>query len=141
MDLSPYLEFAAETAYLAGRLTLGYFQAGVRPDFKADDTPVTRADREAEQMIRRRIEARVGERRFRIRDVVENVGHTRVSHMLLYHCNAGFPVVDEGAELLVPSRATTTSYGVPIEGYRTMSGPIPKASVPPILKIDIEKPN
>jgi histidinol-phosphatase len=58
MQLDEYFSFAAEAAYLAGRLTLGYFQAGVRPDFKADDTPVTRADREAEQLIRRRIEAR-----------------------------------------------------------------------------------
>jgi hypothetical protein len=45
--------------------------------------------------------------------------------MQLYHCNAGFPVVDEGSELLVPSRRTTTDYGVPIEGYRTLSAPIP----------------
>ena len=44
--------------------------------------------------------------------------------MQLYHCNAGFPVVDEGSELHVPSRKTTTDYGVPIEGYRTLSGPI-----------------
>ena len=57
MQLDEYFSFASETAYLAGRLTLGYFQAGVRADFKADDTPVTRADREAEQLIRRRIEA------------------------------------------------------------------------------------
>jgi hypothetical protein len=47
--------------------------------------------------------------------------------MLLYHCNAGFPVVDDGAELLVPARGTTTDYGVPIEGYRTMTGPTPDA--------------
>jgi histidinol-phosphatase len=55
-DLRKYMEFAAETAYLAGRLTLGYFGTGVRPDFKADDTPVTVADRLAEQLIRSRIE-------------------------------------------------------------------------------------
>lgn len=79
-------------------------------------------------LLRRRIEARVGETRFRIRDVVENVGHTPVSHMLLYHCNAGFPVVDDGAELLVPARATTTDYAVSIEGYRTLSGPIRNAT-------------
>ncbi len=58
MDLTPYLDFAAETAYLAGRLTLGYFQTGVRPDLKPDDSPVTVADRMAEQLIRTRIEAR-----------------------------------------------------------------------------------
>ena len=51
-----YLDFAVETAYLAGRLTLGYFQTGIRPDMKADDTPVTAADRASEQFIRGRIE-------------------------------------------------------------------------------------
>lgn len=56
--LRDYLDFATETAYLAGRLTLGYFQAGVQTDFKADDTPVTVADRKAEELIRRRIEER-----------------------------------------------------------------------------------
>ena len=56
--LQSYLEFATETAYLAGKLTLGYFQAGVRPDLKADDTPVTVADRGAEELIRARIEQR-----------------------------------------------------------------------------------
>ncbi|MFP3981840.1 MAG: inositol monophosphatase family protein [Desulfobacterales bacterium] len=50
-----YMEFAVETAYLAGRLTLGYFQAGIRPEFKADDTPVTVADQRAEELIRSRI--------------------------------------------------------------------------------------
>ncbi|MFZ6026230.1 MAG: inositol monophosphatase family protein [Chloroflexota bacterium] len=58
MKLTTYLEFAVETAYLAGRATLGYFRAGVRPDFKEDDTPVTAADRLSEELIRRRIEER-----------------------------------------------------------------------------------
>jgi Domain of unknown function (DUF4432) len=74
--------------------------------------------------LRRRVEARVGESRFTIHDVVENVGHHPTSHMFLYHCNVGFPVVDEGARLLVPASRTTTDYGVPIEGYATLSGPI-----------------
>lgn len=54
--LSEYYDFAVETAYLAGRLTLGYYQTGVRPEMKADDSPVTLADRKAEELIRRRIE-------------------------------------------------------------------------------------
>ena len=58
MQLDNYLAFIAETAYQAGRLTLGYYQTGVRPDYKADDTPVTVADRLAEEYIRRQIEAR-----------------------------------------------------------------------------------
>lgn len=56
MDLSQYLEFAVETAYLAGRATLGYFQAGVQAETKEDHSPVTAADRLAEEIIRRRIE-------------------------------------------------------------------------------------
>jgi len=57
-DLGQYLEFAIETAYQAGRLTLGYFQTDLTVDFKQDDSPITRADREAEQLIRSRIETR-----------------------------------------------------------------------------------
>jgi histidinol-phosphatase len=59
VKLRPYLEFAVQTAYEAGRLTLGYFGTeAARPEFKADDTPVTVADREAERLIRDRISAR-----------------------------------------------------------------------------------
>jgi len=58
MKLDEYMAFTTETAYLAGRLTLGYYQTGTRPDFKADDSPVTVADRLAEELIRSRIEAR-----------------------------------------------------------------------------------
>jgi len=57
-SLRTYLDFAIETAYLAGRLTLGFFQSGIRPDWKADNTPVTTADRQAEELIRRRIARR-----------------------------------------------------------------------------------
>ena len=59
MNLRPYLEFAVQSAYEAGRLTLGYFGTeAARPEFKSDDTPVTVADREAEKLIRGRIESR-----------------------------------------------------------------------------------
>lgn len=56
--LQEYLDFALDVAHQAGRLTLGYYRTGVQPDFKADDTPVTVADRKAEELIRARIEAR-----------------------------------------------------------------------------------
>ena len=55
--LKNYLDFAVETAFLAGRVTLGYFQSGVRQDYKEDDTPVTIADRMSEELIRKRIES------------------------------------------------------------------------------------
>jgi histidinol-phosphatase len=62
VDLRSYLEFATQTAYEAGRLTLGFFGTeDARPEFKDDDTPVTVADREAEKLIRSRIGARYPE--------------------------------------------------------------------------------
>jgi histidinol-phosphatase len=56
MNLRPHLDFATDLAYRAGRLTLGYYQTRLRPDFKPDDTPVTAADRAAEQFVRSEIE-------------------------------------------------------------------------------------
>lgn len=53
--LKKYMEFAADTVRQAGRLTLTYFQTDLQPEFKADDTPVTVADRQAETLIRDRI--------------------------------------------------------------------------------------
>ena len=55
-NLKQYLDFAIETAYLAGKLTLGYFQTNLEIQFKKDDSPVTVADRKAEELIRARIE-------------------------------------------------------------------------------------
>jgi uncharacterized protein DUF4432 len=74
-------------------------------------------------VIRRRIEARVGESRFTIHDEVENAGHSMTSHMLLYHCNVGFPVVEDGSELLLPSDATRTDAWDTVDGYRTLTAP------------------
>jgi len=55
-SLQALMEFAVETAYLAGRSTLAYFGTGVQTDFKSDNSPVTIADRKAEELIRGRIE-------------------------------------------------------------------------------------
>jgi histidinol phosphatase-like enzyme (inositol monophosphatase family) len=46
------LEFALDAVWQAGRITLGYFQTRLAVDRKADNTPVTIADREAEQRLR-----------------------------------------------------------------------------------------
>ncbi|MCW3058802.1 MAG: putative histidinol-phosphate phosphatase [Capsulimonas sp.] len=53
--LRELLDVAVDAAYLAGRSTLGHFQTGLRPELKADNTPVTIADREAEKILRARI--------------------------------------------------------------------------------------
>jgi histidinol-phosphatase len=52
------LEVAAELAEKAGEITLKYFQGRFDVETKADTSPVTVADREAEAYIRRAIESR-----------------------------------------------------------------------------------
>lgn len=74
-------------------------------------------------LLRRRIEARVGSSSFTVRDTVENVGFDRTPHMLLYHVNAGFPVVDEGSELIAPATAVEARGDYPVEGYATFAPP------------------
>jgi hypothetical protein len=75
--------------------------------------------------LRRRVEARVGESRLTVHDEVENTGWDPTPHMLLYHVNVGFPVVDEGAELLVPTRSVTPRGDYSADGYRTLEAPTP----------------
>lgn len=55
-SLSTLLEFALEVSYQAGKITLGYFQTGVGVERKADFSPVTIADKTAEQYLRAQIE-------------------------------------------------------------------------------------
>jgi hypothetical protein len=74
-------------------------------------------------LLRRRVEARVGESRLRIRDEIENVGFDRTPHMLLYHVNVGFPVVDEGSEVLVPPRGGAARGDYSVESYRQLAAP------------------
>lgn len=65
IPLRSLLDAAVDIAWQAGRLTLGHFQRGVEPDFKADGSPVTIADRDAEQLIREQLA-----RRFPDHDIV-----------------------------------------------------------------------
>ncbi len=51
-------------------------------------------------VLKRRYEAELGQSRFTIDDVVTNEGYYPSPHQLLYHFNIGYPVVDDGAELL-----------------------------------------
>lgn len=51
-SLREMLDVAMDAAYLAGRRTLAHFNAGVAVENKADATPVTVADREAESVVR-----------------------------------------------------------------------------------------
>jgi hypothetical protein len=51
--------------------------------------------------LKRRISTALGSKAFRIQDRVHNAGFTPAPHMMLYHCNFGFPVVSPQSDLLV----------------------------------------
>jgi len=57
-SLGEILTFATEAAWQAGRITLEHFQTGVVVERKADDSPVTVADRGAEERLREMILSR-----------------------------------------------------------------------------------
>jgi histidinol-phosphatase len=54
--LSDILNFCVESAQLAGRFTLSHYQTQTPVELKQDRSPVTAADRGAEELIRTRIE-------------------------------------------------------------------------------------
>lgn len=80
-----------------------------------DDTYVLRTAgemREAElfgenMVLRRKIETRYGEKSITITDEIENQSFREEPLMLLYHINMGYPFLDEGTQILVPTRSVT----------------------------------
>lgn len=53
--------------------------------------------------LRREIRCRLGTGEVSIDDVVTNLGAGAQPHMILYHVNLGWPLLDEGATLRIPS--------------------------------------
>lgn len=53
--------------------------------------------------LERTVTTKLGAKSFHIHDVVTNEGYVSCPHMMLYHCNFGFPVVDAGGRVLLPS--------------------------------------
>ena len=79
-------------------------------------------------LLHRRIEARAGGKTISIYDTVRNEGFQRVPHMMLYHCNFGFPVIDDGARLVTGARSVMPRDDDARPGigeYDRFTGPIP----------------
>lgn len=78
-------------------------------------------------VLTRRYTAKLGEARFFMRDEIENAGWLPTDHMLLYHINAGFPIVDDGSELIAPvTRPPAVPDGLPLgdaSAYSTFIAP------------------
>lgn len=58
MNLDDYLAFAIQIAIDAGKIALAHYQSNIAVEFKPDRSPVTLADRGAEQAIRQAIAER-----------------------------------------------------------------------------------
>lgn len=56
--------------------------------------------------LERRLRTTLGSNRLELHDTVTNDGGERVPHMILYHCNGGFPILDDDARLYVSRSAT-----------------------------------
>lgn len=59
--------------------------------------------------LTREISTGMGERRLRIRDVIENEGFAPQPVMILYHVNLGYPLLDDGSRLVCNSRTITAN--------------------------------
>jgi hypothetical protein len=57
--------------------------------------------------LHRRITTRLGGLSLRVENTVENAGFSRSPLMILFHCNAGYPLLDDGAELLLATSQVT----------------------------------
>lgn len=126
-----YPHRATETYGLHGRYTgLPARLAGYGVSWDRDDCvlwaegEVLQAALFGEQLLlKRRVEADLGGVSLRITDTVTNIGPTPCPHMMLYHCNVGFPVVDAGSELVYPSGPGTCVSAASSPDYLELTGP------------------
>lgn len=80
-------------------------------------------------LCRRRISSWLGRNLIVVEDTVTNEGDRPAPHMFLYHCNFGFPVMDEGTTLLTPAKSVSPRDEDAKSGlreYQRMSAPAPR---------------
>lgn len=106
-------------------------------------------------VLERRIVTRLGSKLVCVEDLVTNEGFTPQPHMILYHCNLGFPLVSERSRLHLEAEATTArdadaeaglsewrSFQAPTPGYREqVFQHIPKADAEGRVTVLVENPD
>jgi len=78
--------------------------------------------------MRRTISGKLGEPKIVFCDEVTNLGNTAVPHMLLYHINFGWPLVDEGADIVY--RGEFKSRGLPMDDATFNTADVKKCRPP-----------
>lgn len=59
------------------------------------------------------------ERKFKVHDRVTNEGYQKVRHMILYHCNIGYPILSPESEVYIPALETKPGNSHSQEGIDT----------------------
>jgi len=78
-------------------------------------------------VVRRTISTALGSRSIRIEDEIENAASQPTPLMLLYHVNLGFPLLDDGGEVLSPARTVRPRDAAAAPGvsaYMKVHGPV-----------------
>ncbi|WP_241989298.1 aldose 1-epimerase family protein [Cryobacterium serini] len=68
-------------------------------------------------LLQRRITSRVGSTAFTIEDTVTNEGESASPHMVLYHVNLGWPLLDAGTVIEIPAASVTPRDADAVEGF------------------------
>lgn len=107
-------EDQGEALGLHGRISnTGAENVGINQEWQGDEYCITvqgmlrECKAMAENMtLTRRIETRLGWKKFRLTDVIENRGFAPQPLMMLYHFNVGFPLLGPNARVVAPIAAT-----------------------------------
>ena len=81
-------------------------------------------------VLRRQIRTVLGESSIAIHDVLTNEGFRPEQCMMLYHCNAGYPLLDTGTEIEIPSPSVLPRDQDALQGidrWNVMDPPLPEA--------------
>lgn len=119
-------------AYLPGTLDgYGARWEGDRCFLWCEGTVVQAAMFAENLALKRRWEVEVGTNRITLSDRVTNRGFRTTPHMMLYHVNLGWPLLDEGARFLAPIKAVrdvshADRFRKQSTGYRTVPAPQPR---------------
>ncbi len=77
-------------------------------------------------VMTRRVSAILGHPMIHVQDTVRNDGFAQQEHMIVYHCNFGFPLMDASTELVAPSaevRGQTDFAEETVESHATFDEP------------------
>jgi hypothetical protein len=127
--------FGAQPFGLHGRISnCGADNVCVQQEWQGDDLVMTVSGRMREAMLHaenltlsRTIVTSLGQKSFKLHDVIANEGFVARPLMLLYHINVGYPVLDQHSRLIVHSKEIQPSDAVSLqnqERYKQMGAPV-----------------